>query len=125
MGQVMGTEFQFCKMKRCRDLFDNNVIRNSLVVHRLGLHGFLSGAWVRFSTRELSLKLHSTAKTMTTTTKQHCHYVCVYVLVTHSCPNLCIPIDYSSPGSFVHWILQARILEWFAIFFSKNADESV
>ena len=48
MGQVMGIELQFCKMKRCRNLFHNNVIRNSMVVvvQRLGLHAFLSGAWV-------------------------------------------------------------------------------
>ena len=81
MGQVMGTEFQFCKMKRCRDLFHNNVIRNPMVVQRLGVHAFLSGAWVWFSTRKLSFKLHSTAKTMTTTTKQHCDSVCVCVCV--------------------------------------------
>ena len=29
-----------------------------------------------------------------------------------SCPALCDPMDCSSPGSFVHGILQARILEW-------------
>ena len=27
-------------------------------------------------------------------------------------PTLCDPMDYSPPGSFVHGILQARILEW-------------
>ena len=27
-------------------------------------------------------------------------------------PTLCNPTDYSSPGSSVHGILQARILEW-------------
>ena len=27
-----------------------------------------------------------------------------------SCPTLCNPVDYSSPGSFIHGILQARIL---------------
>ena len=32
-----------------------------------------------------------------------------------SCPTLCDPIDGSPPGSFVHGILQARILEWLAI----------
>ena len=31
------------------------------------------------------------------------------------CPILCNPIDYSSSGSFVHGILQARILEWISI----------
>ena len=32
-----------------------------------------------------------------------------------SCPTLCDPIDGSPPGSSVHGILQARILEWVAI----------
>ena len=29
-----------------------------------------------------------------------------------SCPTLCNPMDSSPPGSSVHWILQARTLEW-------------
>ena len=33
----------------------------------------------------------------------------------HSCLTLCDPTDYSPPGSSVHGILQARILEWIAI----------
>ena len=36
-----------------------------------------------------------------------------------SCPTLCDPIDGSPPGSPVHGILQARILEWVAISFSS------
>ena len=35
-----------------------------------------------------------------------------------SCPTLCDPIDGSPPGSSVHRILQARVLEWGAIAFS-------
>ena len=35
-------------------------------------------------------------------------------LVIQSCPTLCNPIDYSTPGSSVHGLLQARILEWVA-----------
>ena len=35
-----------------------------------------------------------------------------------SCPTLCDPIDGSPPGSFVHGIFQARVLEWVAIAFS-------
>jgi len=31
------------------------------------------------------------------------------------------PMDYTLPGSSVHGILQARILEWVAIFFSTDA----
>ena len=36
-----------------------------------------------------------------------------------SCPTLCDPIDGSPSGSLIPRILQARILEWVAISFSK------
>ena len=39
-------------------------------------------------------------------------WVCVFA---QSCPTLCDPVDCSPPGSSVHGILQARILEWVAI----------
>ena len=35
------------------------------------------------------------------------------------CPTLCDPIDGSPPGSPIPGILQARTLEWVAIFFSN------
>ena len=35
--------------------------------------------------------------------------------VTQLCPTLCDPMDYSPPGSSVHGIFQARVLEWVAI----------
>ena len=38
-------------------------------------------------------------------------YVCVHA---QSCPTLCNPLDCSPPGSSVHGIFQARILEWVA-----------
>ena len=41
------------------------------------------------------------------------------MLVTQSCPTLCDTMDCSPPGSSVPGILQARILEWAAISFSK------
>ena len=37
-------------------------------------------------------------------------------------PTLCDPVDSSLPGSFVHGILQARILEWVAISFSRGSS---
>ena len=37
-----------------------------------------------------------------------------------SCPTLCDPIDRSPPGSSVPGILQARILEWVAISYSRR-----
>ena len=39
--------------------------------------------------------------------------------VTQSCPTLSDPMDCSLPGSSVHGIFQARVLEWGAIAFSK------
>ena len=47
---------------------------------------------------------------------------CVWVLVTQSCPALCDPKDCSPPGSSVHGIFQARMLEWVAIFFSRGTS---
>ena len=39
--------------------------------------------------------------------------------VAQSCPTLSNPMDYSPPGSSVHGIFQARVLEWSAIAFSR------
>ena len=36
--------------------------------------------------------------------------------------TVCNPMDYSPPGSSVHGILQARILEWVAISFSRRSS---
>ena len=41
--------------------------------------------------------------------------------VTQSCPTLSDPMDCSLPGSSVHGIFQAGVLEWGAIAFSKIA----
>ena len=41
-------------------------------------------------------------------------------LVAKLCPTLCDPMDCSPPGSSVHGIFHARILEWVAIFFSRG-----
>ena len=44
--------------------------------------------------------------------------------VTHSCPTLCDPMDHNLPGSSVHVIFQARILEWVAFPFSRGLSNS-
>ena len=46
-----------------------------------------------------------------------------YVCVSHSVGSLCNPMGYSPPGSSVHGILQARILEWVAISFSRGSSQ--
>ena len=42
--------------------------------------------------------------------------------VAQSCPTLCNPMDCSLPGSSIHGIFQARILEWVAISFSRGSS---
>ena len=42
--------------------------------------------------------------------------------VAQSCPTHCNPMDCSPPGSSVHGILQARLLEWVAISFSRRSS---
>ena len=57
-------------------------------------------------------------------------FLCIYVhssfipnvKVTQLCLTLCDPMDYSLPGSSVHGILQARILDWGAISFSRGSS---
>ena len=42
-------------------------------------------------------------------------------LVAQSCPTLCDPVDCNPPGSSIHGILQARILEWVAVSSSSSS----
>ena len=50
-------------------------------------------------------------------------YICIHIcdnaaadaMFLQLCPTLCDPVDCSPPGSSIHGILQARILEWVAI----------
>ena len=42
--------------------------------------------------------------------------------VSQSCPALCYPLDCSPPGSSIHGIFQARVLEWVAISFSRGSS---
>ena len=52
------------------------------------------------------------------------HVVCeVKVSVAQACSFLCDPVDYSPPDSSVHAILQARILEWVAVPFSRGSSQ--
>ena len=48
--------------------------------------------------------------------------VAVLCLVAQSCPTVCNHTDCSPPGSFVHGILQARLLEWVAMPSSRGSS---
>ena len=58
-----------------------------------------------------------------------CHFLlqCMKVKseseVTQSCPTLGDPMDYRLPGSSIHGIFQAKVLEWVAIAFSDGKLE--
>ena len=60
-----------------------------------------------------------------------CHFLlqCLEVKseseVTQSCPTLSDPMDCSLPGSSIHGIFQARVLEWGAIAFSNMLSRLV
>ena len=45
------------------------------------------------------------------------------LLVAQSCLTLCDPKDCNPPGSSVHVILQARILEWVVMPFSRGSSQ--
>ena len=59
-----------------------------------------------------------------------CHFLlqCMKVKsqseVTQSCPTLHDPMDCSLPGSSIHGIFQARVLEWGAIAFSRGSSQA-
>ena len=55
----------------------------------------------------------------------HHFSVCIHVRpLTESRPSLCNPMDCSLPGSSVHGIILARILEWVASSFSRGSSQS-
>ena len=62
---------------------------------------------------------------ITNTNKINGYFILILCLceVAQSCPILCDPVDCSPPGSSVHGILQARILEWVAISFSRGSSQ--
>ena len=53
-----------------------------------------------------------------------CVCVCVCIKSVQLRPTLCESMDFSPPGSTVHGILQARILEWVAIPSSRGSSQS-
>ena len=54
-----------------------------------------------------------------------CLLFCCCCSVTQSCPTLCDPMDCSLPGSSIHGIFQARVLEWVAISFTRGSSQNI
>ena len=50
-------------------------------------------------------------------------FIYMYAKSLQSCPTLCDPMNCSLPGSSVHGVLQARILEWVAMPSSRGSSQ--
>ena len=102
----------FLEMKRCKD-WDNEISSWKYLTcstrfpgaQSASLHPEFRGCW----------------RSVTAAAKGSVTAECL-VLVARSCPTLCNPMDCSPPGSSVHGISQARILEWVASFFSRGSS---
>ena len=66
------------------------------------------------------LTIWATREALSANPEPNCFTGCC--LVAQSCSTLCDPMDHSPPGSSVHSILQARILEWVAISSSRGSS---
>ena len=97
--------------------WQNSLLSSLLINKKKTIADFLGS---RFSRRERQI-LCSPVKPQETCIHLSLHWSSVraQVLVTQSCPTLCDPMDHRPPGSSVLGILQARILEWAAISFSR------
>ena len=90
------------------------------------LHPIISKWCMRYHQLFLIWPLHtfSSATFLEATLFSHtCMRLCVWARMhAQSCPTLCDPMDCSRPGSSVHGISQARILEWVTISFSRGSS---
>ena len=76
------------------------------------------GVGFGFWHRDLETTKTNDDKTQISVVKLNCCY-----LVTESCPTLWDPMNWGPPGSSVHGIFQARILEWVAIPFCSGSSQ--
>ena len=70
--------------------------------------------------------VHGIAQSWTWLSDQHTHVDLKYscVCISRSVMSDCDPMDCSPPGSSAHGILQARILEWVAMPFTRGSSQS-
>ena len=107
-----------------RDAYRQRDLGNSMWKMDEARDGSIS-CWIRSWTREEGtswirntlLDLRSAESHLLSSLK---HYKGKRREVAQSCPTLSDPMDCSPPGSSIHGIFQARVLEWGAIAFSGN-----
>ena len=81
-----------------------------VLFHFMFLHAFICSFFPPFLSFFLSLFFFVTSKWSESE-------------VAQSCPTLCDPMACRLPGSSLHGILQARVLEWVAISFSRGSSQ--
>ena len=96
-----------------------------LSICRFSLLSHFSRVWLCVTHRRQPTRLPHPRDSPGKNTGVGCHFLlqCMKMKseseVTQSCPTLRDPMDCSLPGSSIHGIFQARVLEWGAIAFSK------
>ena len=86
------------------------------------MFSFLECSLAISSTGSIASLSNSLSSWLSLVTSSYCPIqlpVCVCAKLLQLCPILCDTVDSSPPGSSVHGILQARILEWVAMPFSR------
>ena len=98
-----------------------NTLRSFQIVFQSGCTILPSSKFMRISVF-IPIPKKGKPKNAQTTTQLHSSHALVSE-VAQSCLTLCNPMDYSLPGSSVHGIFQARVLEWVAIAFSRGSSQ--
>ena len=92
-------------------------MRNGLPIHSIILHVLLK----QIKGENLD-NLHTVSRMQGKNCSPPSDNACVDTKSLQSYPALCNPMEHSPPGSSIHGIIQARILEWVAIPFSKGSS---
>ena len=79
-----------------------------VTVHGVAKNRTWQSNWIELNWTEIHIYMKKSVSSL----RRCCAVLC---LVTQLCPTLCDSMDCSPPGSSVHGILQARILEWVAM----------
>ena len=91
--------------------------------NQTGISCMAGGLFTVWATREATHTHTYTHYTYIHIYMHKCIYTHMCVLFAQLCSTLCDSMDCSSPGSFVHGILQARLLEWVPILFFGGSSQ--
>ena len=108
--------YKFLKVKR-------NYLKLSLIMHFTLIQYIKNIVISKFKQCKVYLKKYFAFLVFSYEVFRIYGYFTLTALVAQSYPTLCNPMDCSPPGSSVHEIFQAKILEWVAISFSRGSSQ--